>query len=235
MTDVYWLEQTTEDVPDDDTWLAPNEAAHLSTLRFAKRRADWRLGRWTAKRALAAYFQLSPAPQSLAAIEIRPSPSGAPEAFVSDRPAEVAISLSHSQGLALCTVMRLPSLLGCDLERIETRSEAFLCDYFTMEEQAIVAHASGADRAHLATLIWCAKESALKALREGLRLDTRSVIATPSGASSAIDSWQPLQVRSADDRQFHGWWRHEGNFMRTVVSDMTLQQPSRLDISSTAS
>ena len=234
MIDVYWLEQTAEDVPDDDTWLAPNEAAHLSTLRFAKRRADWRLGRWTAKRAFAAYLQLSPAPLSLAAIEIRPAPSGAPEAFVSNRPADLAISLSHSQGHALCTVMRLPGLLGCDLERIDTRSEAFLCDYFTVEEQAVVAHASGADRARVATLIWCAKESALKALREGLRLDTRSVIAMPSGASSAIDSWQPLQVRYTDDRQFHGWWRHKGDFMRAVVSDMKFQQPSRLEISSTA-
>ena len=237
MTDVYWLEQTAEDVPDDDTWLAPNETIHLTTLRFAKRRADWRLGRWTAKRAVAIFLRLPLESRSLAAIEICPAPSGAPEVIVSSQAAGVAISLSHSHGHALCTVMRLPGLLGCDLERLETRSDAFLGDYFTAEEQAIVARAADADRTRVATLIWCAKESALKALREGLRLDTRSVIASPSGPLDANDSWQPLQVRYAQDRyaddlQFHGWWRQTGDFMRAVVSDTKLAQPIRLAISS---
>jgi 4'-phosphopantetheinyl transferase len=53
--DVYWLDQTQADVPAGDEWLCAREAACLARLRFAKRRADWRLGRWTAKRALAAY------------------------------------------------------------------------------------------------------------------------------------------------------------------------------------
>ena len=51
---VYWLEQTEANVPEDNTWLSPREVAFADRLRFAKRRADWRLGRWTAKRAGAA-------------------------------------------------------------------------------------------------------------------------------------------------------------------------------------
>ena len=43
-------------------------------MRFAKRRADWQLGRWTAKHAVAACLQLPADLPSLASIEVRPSP-----------------------------------------------------------------------------------------------------------------------------------------------------------------
>ena len=99
---VYWLEQTEADVPAENDWLSASEMLRLSGLRFAKRRDDWRLGRWTAKRALAACLSLAAHPRVLAKIEIRPAPSGAPEAFVADKPAEVTISLSHRAGIGLC-------------------------------------------------------------------------------------------------------------------------------------
>ena len=50
---------------------------------------------------------------------------------------------------------------------IEPRSDAFVADYFTIEEQALVARASAADRDRILALLWSGKESALKALREG--------------------------------------------------------------------
>ena len=56
--DVYWLEQSEADVPTADDWLSENEVARLNSLRVAKRRADWRLGRWTAKCAVAASLKL---------------------------------------------------------------------------------------------------------------------------------------------------------------------------------
>ena len=73
-------------------------------MRFAKRQADWRLGRWTAKNAVAAYLNLPSDPQALTDIEIRPAPSGAPEVFIADQPARVTISLSHRAGVAACAV-----------------------------------------------------------------------------------------------------------------------------------
>ena len=94
-------------------------------MRFAKRRDDWRLGRWTAKRALAAYLNLPSNPQTLADIEIRPAPSGAPEVFVANKPAAVTISLSHRGGVAACAVAPSGMELGCDLEmssRVVTHS-----------------------------------------------------------------------------------------------------------------
>lgn len=214
---VYWLEQTESDVPAGNGWLRAAEIAHLDAMRFAKRRSDWRLGRWTAKRALAAYLKLGC--DLLRAIELRVAPSGAPQAYFAEQPAPVSLSLSHRNGSALCAVAPPGVELGCDLEAIEPHSDAFLADYFTPEEQALVARASAAERVRLLALLWSSKESALKALCVGLRLDTRSVIASPLGGSCAdLDRWQPLYVRCAGSRGFHGWWQQADNLVRTLVA-----------------
>ena len=137
--DVYWLEQSEADVPTADDWLSSNEVVRLNGMRVAKRRADWRLGRWTAKCALAIYLKLPDHPQSLQEIEVRPAPSGAPEAFVSNAGVAVTISISHRAGVAACAVAPPGASLGCDLEIIEPRSDAFIADYFTIEEQELIA------------------------------------------------------------------------------------------------
>jgi len=221
---VYWLEQTESDVPANADWLSASEAECLNALRVPKRRADWRLGRWTAKRALALYLGTGDS-QSLSDIEIRPAASGAPEVFVANRPAAARISLSHSNGTALCAIASFGAALGCDLELIEPRSDAFIADYFTTEEQDLVAQASAADRPRLSTLLWSAKESTLKALREGLRQDTRAVAVSLNGAprSDGVDGerdsvWQPLHVCYTDGQRFHGWWQQNGNLLRTLVT-----------------
>jgi len=225
---VYWLEQAEADVPPHHDWLSANEAARLNGMRFAKRRADWRLGRWTAKRALAAYLNVPAHPQALTDIELRPAPSGAPEVFFMNKPAAVIVSLSHRAGSALCSVALSGAALGCDLEIIEPRSEGFVADYFTPEEQALVAEASAPDRPRLLALLWSAKESALKALRAGLRLDTRCVIVTPLGAPressyagrsrDGFNSWRPLQVCHTGGQVFQGWWQNTGHLLRTIVT-----------------
>jgi hypothetical protein len=56
LIEVHWLEQTKADVPPQNDWLSPAETALLNAMRFAKRRTDWRLGRWTAKNAVAVYL-----------------------------------------------------------------------------------------------------------------------------------------------------------------------------------
>ena len=76
---VYWLEQTEADLPPGNDWLSSDESLQLDRLRFAKRRADWRLGRWTAKRAMALCLGISERPEALAKIQICATPSGAPE------------------------------------------------------------------------------------------------------------------------------------------------------------
>jgi 4'-phosphopantetheinyl transferase len=252
---VYWLQQTEADVPPDNDWLSESEGVCLRGMRFAKRRADWRLGRWTAKCATAIYLNLLRDPSTLAQIEIRSSPSGAPEVFYFNQPAPVAISLSHRAKMALCTIGPLGTDLGCDLEMIEPHSDAFIADYFTAEEQALVARMSAAERPRLVALIWSAKESALKALRAGLRLDTRSVVVTflddffdkvrgldedqPGSRegpgflpSAAFSNWRPLQVRHGDGQVFQGWWQHAGKVLRTLVAAPPPACPIRLELPS---
>jgi 4'-phosphopantetheinyl transferase len=239
---LYWLEQTAADVPEENNWLSASETVRVEGLRFPKRRGDWRLGRWTAKRAVSAYLKLSSDPAALATVEIRAAPDGAPEVFLGDEPAAFAISLSHCAGTAVCAVMPSPGAVGCDLELIEPRSRAFFDDYFTAEEQTMVLRMPEAERVGLLTLLWSAKESALKALRVGLRADTRSV------AVSLLDSlsedvghpavgllaefqgrWSPLRAVCDSGRVFQGWWRQAGSLMYTTVADPPPSLPIQLE------
>jgi 4'-phosphopantetheinyl transferase len=223
---VYWLEQTLDDVPADDSWLSAYELERLSRMRFPKRRGDWRLGRWTAKRAVAAALHLS----SFSEVEIRATPGGAPEALVSNLPPAVAISLSHRAGRALCVVAQPGVALGCDLELIEPRSDAFAADYFNETEQRLLACAGRAERFQLLALFWSAKESALKALQTGLRIDTRCV--TVRRFADCGEGWLPLEVCLNGARVFHGWWQHTGTFVRTLVADPSPGSPALLQVAS---
>jgi len=228
--EVYWLEQTAADVPAENDWFSANEAGRLSAMRFTKRRADWLLGRWTAKRALSVYLGVPANPHVFKKMEIRSAPSGAPEAFFENLPAPATISLSHRDGIATCTVAIPGVEMGCDLEIVEPRSDAFVADYFTVEEQALVRRASSGDRDRLLAVLWSGKESALKALHEGLRLDLRTVMVTPSNAESSSSSWSPVEVGYSDHRIFRGWWQHADHIVRTVVAAPPPDPPIRLQI-----
>jgi len=209
-------------------------------MRFLKRRTDWRLGRWTAKRAVAGCLNLAADLPALANIEIRAAESGAPEVFLDNQPADIAISLSHRGGIALCGLGPLEVPFGCDLEAVELRDAAFLTDYFTVEEQEFVAKSPVEEQQQLAALLWSAKESTLKALRQGLRLSTTSVsvslVDTPSdscvpirqerhpasGSVANPDGWRALRASYAGEQDFRGWWRVDKHLVRTIVSALTL-------------
>jgi 4'-phosphopantetheinyl transferase len=243
--DVYWLEQPAASVPTEDDWLSESEVAVQGKLRFAKRRADWRLGRWTAKRALSACLNLPVARGAFHEIEVRAAASGVPEAYLSNQPAEVTISLSHSSSRAVCAVVLGRVALGCDLEAIEPRSAAFIADYFDAAEQACIAGTPAGTRSCLVTLLWSAKESALKALGAGLRLDTRSVTVgpldeigsalqelcsdVPIRAAKACEDWKRLHVRGTGGTAFQGWWVCSGGQIRTIVAAPSPGVPIMLD------
>jgi 4'-phosphopantetheinyl transferase len=227
--DAYWLEQTEADVPAGDQWLNARERSRLAGLRFDKRRADWRLGRWTAKCAVASCLNVPADFRSLVDIEISAASSGVPEVFLFNQKVTISLSLSHRAGLALCAVGSSGASLGCDLELVESRDHSFVTDFFTSNEQKLVEQAPTAERPLLVTLLWSAKESALKALHLGLRLDTTSVEARPTHAphrekgshqGAGID-WSRLFVRCIGDQILYGWWRSDDDMVRTVVSDLS--------------
>ena len=226
---VFWLEQTESDLPATDDWLSRTEAELLSAMRFPKRRADWRLGRWTAKRALSVCLGLAFDSAAAANIEILSASSGEPEAFVGGGIYPISISLSHRAGVALCTIAQAGMALGCDLELVEPHSDAFAADYFTPDEQALLSGTAARDRAFILSVLWSAKESALKALHQGLRIDTRSVSVDIQLNGGDAGSWYPLRVRCFGERNFHGCWSGSGDVIRTIVADVPLLHPIPLD------
>ena len=113
-----------------------------------------------------------------------------------------------------------------------------------------VARSPVTERPQRIALTWSAKESALKALRVGLRLDTRSVIVSLDEAIDGGDDrgalvnqgsaptfglplqshgWHPLHVRYTD-QSFHGWWHQTGDLVRTLVSSPAPRPPIALQI-----
>ncbi len=211
------------DLPADDAWLAPREADYLARLRFEKRRSEFRLGRWTAKRAIGFQLGRGSSAVELRAILIDRAPDGAPAAYVEGRPAEAYLTMTDRADQAVCLVGPSGTALGCDLELVEPRSAAFVADYLTTEEQRLVADA-GQARELLANLIWCGKESALKVLRTGLRRSTLSVeVSFPSAAS--VDGWAPMLVQATEGTLFPGWWQRFGAFVLTVAAASEMAPP----------
>lgn len=71
MTSPGWLTRSLADVPTDDGWLGAREVEVLPGLRFEKRRADWRLGRFASKAAVAIWLGVPPG-----RVEVAAAPDG---------------------------------------------------------------------------------------------------------------------------------------------------------------
>jgi 4'-phosphopantetheinyl transferase len=215
-----WLLQEGADISlPPEMWLAPAEQEKLAGLQVAKRRGDWLLGRWTAKRLLQSVEQKrSGVVWPLAQLAIAPRADGSPE-LVSPR-LPWALSLSHSHGRALAAV--LPGdpdqAIGADLEKIALRPPSFNNDYFTPLEQAWLAELPADQKALGQTIIWSGKEAFLKAIKKGLTLSTQTVSCLPSAMLRGDIGWQSLQVVSAwETRPWSGWWRTADDFVLTLV------------------
>jgi 4'-phosphopantetheinyl transferase len=215
-----WLTRSLADVPRDNDWLGTRERAALAGLRFAKRREDWRLGRWTAKAVVAALLGVEPA-----RIEVLAAADGAPEAWLDGAQTPLSVSLSHRAGLALAAVADAPAIVGCDLERLEPRSPAFVRDWLAPAEQVVV----GGDAVVAPNLMWTAKEAAAKVRREGLRLDVRSAVTRIEGGRDIVGGWSPLVVEWAGETLCtRGWWRVDAGFVMTVAVAPDGPPPARL-------
>jgi 4'-phosphopantetheinyl transferase len=226
---VQWLARGMDDVPASADWLSSAEARHLASLRFAKRSTEMRLARWTVKQAVVRALDLDDDSATLAAVEIRAAPTGAPVLFIGGEQSLVSVSMSDRADWAVCVVAQGEVGIGCDLELVEPRTDAFVSDWFTPAEQDLVGGAAGEERDLLRNLVWSAKESALKVLQTGLRRDTRSV------SVDVIDRdgerrWARLVVRSEEGATFPGWWRRYGEFLVTLAADAQVGPPEPLEL-----
>lgn len=207
----WWLTRSAGDVPAGDAWLGPSERAALATLTFEKRRLDWRLGRHTAKSAIEACLGVAPG-----RLEVLATVSGAPVAHVDGQPAEFALSISHRAGRALAVIAPSGGPVGCDLELIEPRSDAFVAQWLAPSEQAAVRRAARDERAWMANLLWSAKEAWAKARGEGLRLAVQQAQVTLEAPPAGADGWVRFHVDTERGRE-HGWCRTEHEWVMTVV------------------
>jgi 4'-phosphopantetheinyl transferase len=198
-------------------------------MRFEKRRSEFRMGRWTAKNAIALFLDRPRTPEALHAVEIDRAPGGAPAPLVDSRPAPVSISMTDRADQAVCVIGAPGVGLGVDLELVEPRSAAFVADYLTETEQRLVARASSREEHDLlANLIWCGKESALKVLRTGLRRDTRSVEVALLDEPS-VHGWSPMRVHATEGTEFPGWWARFGLFVLSVAASRPTDPPRPLE------
>jgi 4'-phosphopantetheinyl transferase len=220
MAELGWLTREFDDVPSRDGWLTEAELTVLTGLRNPKRRADWRLGRWAGKVAVAAWRGVAPEAVAIVAAE-----DGAPEAFIDGQPAGVSLSLSHRAGRSLAALAEPPVAVGCDLERVESRSPAFLREWLGPAERQLVAAQAGGRRDLAANLVWTAKEAASKARREGLRLNVRRAAVEVDDLAQPSGSWLPLRVVWQEGVAELGWWRGGGGWVMAVISDPGSEAP----------
>ncbi len=195
---------TEHDVPDDDAWLSDRERAVLDKLHVGKRRNDWRVGRWTAKRAARRIY-------GAGEFDIIAAADGAPQLYVNGAPAR-CISISHSHGVGMSAIARDTRVIGCDIEKVAARTVEFVHSYFTPCEIAFVEALAAHEQPIVANAIWSAKESVLKAARVGLRRDTRDVeIGLLYG-----HGWRSF-TGTLDGTVWRGVWRLYDQWVHTLV------------------
>ena len=211
-----WALRRLEDVPPDDSWLTALERALVVGLG-PRRRADWRLGRWTAKALLG--------PEA----EILPAGDGAPVTR------GASLSISHRKGRALAVVAERGVRVGCDLEPLRPHGDAFLRSVLSAEELRRVENLSGDARTLVATVAWTAKEAAYKALRGGREIRAANAGFPspdfPAEASFLTDGrWRPVYVDWPDGAPIGGWWRAADGWAMTIAADPPAPEPPQTGV-----
>jgi 4'-phosphopantetheinyl transferase len=220
--DVRWLVQSATSYPDILVGTAPaellsaQESAKLASLHVKKRRRDWLLGRLTAKQLIQTVLaDVEEALVRLNHIQIDNDPDGAPFAALLHNGLferlPWSLSISHSNSAAYCAV-HPTAVVGADMERIETREWNFVRSYFSPAEIALVERTPIEERDLLVTAIWSGKEAVLKVLREGLRLDTRTITCLFKNEQASTTAWMPYEIQAqknsiASAGRWAGWWR----------------------------
>ncbi len=199
-------------------YLSEEEMAKVDTLRFQKRRDEWTLGRITVKHLLHACIPKL-ATVAYQRLTIANRPSGAPYVMLDGSPMSLQVSISHRQSMAVAAVTTNAGIgLGIDLEWVEERDPSFYNDYFTPAELELLQAVPAGETARIGTLIWSAKEAMLKALGQGLRLDTRSVEVLRI-ANNFHEGWGKLKVCApvVSGATWQGYWQQIGNTICTIA------------------
>ena len=217
-TSIYWNLVDSSQVSEGLEWLSEDEYQQFQGFRFEKRQKDWLLGRWTAKRLIQSIYSDEKDLISTQ-ISIKNETSGAPFALMNGQRMNTSLSISHRGNLAVAALGFNPAYsIGIDLEEIESKSKGFVEDYFTSQEAETILALPSEHQSLIASLFWSGREAILKALRTGLRIDTRE-IAFQCPSLSTNDDWQPLEIIiapvSLDSIQL--FWRKLDKYLVTLA------------------
>jgi phosphopantetheinyl transferase len=200
--------------------LGQRENTLYQKFKVPKRKTEW-LGARLAIKYLLKAVDNSCQDRGFSEIEILNKENGSPFLSVSGEEATGSrISLSHSNGYVFCAYSPVQVDLGVDLELIEERPAEFIADFFTTKEMDQVRALEESQRNLAVNLIWSGKESVLKALSTGLRVDTRSITVIFPVHFRENDAWNTLAVNSPliHNSSLGLYCRREGNFILTVCA-----------------
>lgn len=231
---IHWLIQTADAHPDltqgqpPDNFLTGGEKVVFKNLKVEKRKKDWLLGRWTAKQLLQrVVFQEHGQRLPFEVIAILAGEDGAPRVHID--PASFSpqnnysISISHAKNTAFCALVKRENWpVGADLEWIESRTPGFAENYFTENEQQFLQQIEPENNDFWLTALWSAKEAAFKAVRQGLRLDTRQIECRFENLQRDSEDWVPFSMqwrRGANGHypRLQGWLKATEDYVLTLA------------------
>ena len=196
-------------------FLHADEEALLTDRLHARRRHGLLIGRYAAKRAIAALHpDLDPR-----AVAIRPGVLEQP--VVSGEGIDsLGISLSHAGPVAVAVAFPEACPMGIDLERIRETHIELLTSQTTPAERERLAARLAAPEAERLTRLWCLKEALSKALRCGLTVPLDFL------ALGSVDA-AGLSVTFAHFAQYRGLSLAGG----TLAAALVLPRPPAVTVS----
>lgn len=145
-----------------DEMLHADELAYYSTLKFEKRKRSYLVGRYAAKRAVAALI----GERNLKSILIGRGVFNQP-IVTHGQGRNIQVSISHCDERGAAVAFHEAHPLAIDVEKVNAHRRAILEEQMTNVEQDLVKDLPGSyDR--MITLLWTVKEALSKVLKTGL-------------------------------------------------------------------
>jgi 4'-phosphopantetheinyl transferase len=215
---VFWNTQKFDSISEDLDWLSLSEQNRYQQFRFPKRQNDWLLGRWAAKNLLSNFLTETDS-IPFHEFSIHNEDSGSPFVMWNDQRLEGSLSISHRSEYAVAAFCFDPEIsIGIDLEEIEAKSLDFVEDYFTEPEVRMVLALPFEEQALTASLLWSGREAIVKALKIGLRIDTRQIALDPLPLISH-GNWQRIEILHcpSEAKNLKLFWRKLNHSLVTLA------------------
>lgn len=150
-----------ENEPD---WFSDKERSYIASLRYAKRRQEYRASRISAKGAAKAFC----GSDSVIDISVGSGVLWNPYITVSGHP-NLGVSICHTADFSCAAVFDEAYICGIDAEQVNERHFRTLSECATEREKALLLSIDSDEMMKL-TLLWTIHEALSKALRTGLSL-----------------------------------------------------------------